>query len=66
MDAESTVQVIVHLFFYTFNICAKIKTYLLQGKRVSFEGEQGPLPLRRLPSVPILSQVLLIAVLVIS
>jgi len=28
-----------------------------QGKRVSFEGEQGALPLRKLPSVPILSQV---------
>jgi len=29
----------------------------VQGKRVSFEGEQGSLPLRRLPSVPILSQI---------
>jgi len=28
-----------------------------QGKRVSFEGEQGTLPLRKLPSVPILSQI---------
>jgi len=28
-----------------------------QGKRVSFEGEQGVLPLRKLPSVPILSQI---------
>ena len=30
---------------------------MLKGKRVSFEGEQGALPLRKLPSVPILSQV---------
>ena len=30
---------------------------VLKGKRVSFEGEQGALPLRKLPSVPILSQV---------
>ena len=30
---------------------------MLKGKRVSFEGEQGVLPLRKLPSVPILSKV---------
>ena len=39
----------------TFDMCRHNLTW--KGKRVSFEGEQGVLPLRKLPSVPILSQV---------